>query len=179
MTRLKSIAGIGIGDINQKTLGSWCSCNGITGSQTSTKDMVCKNIITIVTNMEQIQVGIGEGTSGISGNTTGNFDCYRGINVLVGKQMRPHINQLGNLPSRDELDAGGKTNQQFFTHFVEEYNKRDVPAYDTLHHDLEWTTQKPKPNIFSEITWKKAADAMTSLSTDYDKVFSMWKKRQT
>jgi hypothetical protein len=127
--------------------------------------------------MERIQVGIGEGTSGAaSGNATGNFDRYRGINVLVSERMRPHMNQLGNLPSRDELDAGSKTNQRFFTLFVEEYNKRNVPAYDTLHHDLEWTTQKPKPNVFSEITWKKAADSITSLSTDYDKAFSMWKQ---
>jgi hypothetical protein len=29
MTRLKSIAGTGIGDINREALGSWCSCNGI------------------------------------------------------------------------------------------------------------------------------------------------------
>jgi hypothetical protein len=30
--------------------------------------------------------------------------------------------------------------------------------------------------MFSEITWKKAADAMTLLSTDSDKAFSRWKQ---
>jgi hypothetical protein len=114
MTRLKAITGIGIGDINRKTLGSWCSRNAITGTRTATKDVICQKIVTFVTNMERIQVGIGEGTSGASGNANGNFDRYRGINVLVSERMRPHMNQLGNLPSRDELDAGGKTNQRFF-----------------------------------------------------------------
>jgi hypothetical protein len=32
MTQVKSIAGIGIGDIKRKQLGAWCSCNGITGT---------------------------------------------------------------------------------------------------------------------------------------------------
>jgi hypothetical protein len=171
MTKLKSIAGTGIGDINRKALGSWCSRNGITGTRTIQKDLVCHKILTFVTNMERMQAGVGEGAK-----SSGNFNRYRGINVLIGERMRPHINQLGNLPSRDELDAGSKTNQQFFTNFVAEYNKRDVPFYDTLHHELEWKTQKPKPKMFSDITWKKAADAMTSLSTDYDKSFSMWKQ---
>jgi hypothetical protein len=114
-----------------------------------------------VTNMEQMQAGVGAGAK-----SSGNFDRYRSINVLVGEQIRAHINQLRNLPSRDELDAN----------FVAQYNKQDVPFYDTHHHELEWTTQKPKPKLFSEITWKKASDAMSSLSTDYDKAFSMWKQ---
>jgi hypothetical protein len=32
ITRLKSVAGIGIGDINWRQLGTWCSSNGITGT---------------------------------------------------------------------------------------------------------------------------------------------------
>jgi hypothetical protein len=60
--------------------------------------------------MEQLhQAGVGEGAS----KASGNFDRYRGINVLVGEQMRPHINQLGNLPSRDELDQAVKPTSSF------------------------------------------------------------------
>jgi hypothetical protein len=125
--------------------------------------------------MERRQAGTGflEGTRA---GASGHYNCYRGINVYVSKRMRPHLNLLGQLPTRDKLDADKKTNQLFFTRFVEEYNRQDVQFYDQLHHNLDWTAQKPKPSVFAAITWKKAAESFSSLSSDYDAAFSMWKQ---
>jgi hypothetical protein len=53
MTRVKSIAGIDIGHINWKQLGAWCSCNGISGTGSVNKDVLCKNIVIFVSNMER------------------------------------------------------------------------------------------------------------------------------
>jgi hypothetical protein len=80
MTRLKSIAGIGIGDINQKQLGTSYSCNGITGVQSIDKDLVCKKIVTFVFNMEQMQAG-----TGVGGGTSGAFQLLPG-HQCVGRQ---------------------------------------------------------------------------------------------
>jgi hypothetical protein len=65
MIRLRSIAGIGTGDINRKQLGSWCSHNGITGTRYIAKDLACKKIILYILNMEQIQAGLGEASTAV------------------------------------------------------------------------------------------------------------------
>jgi hypothetical protein len=127
------------------------------------------------TNHERAAAGLA--TVGNGTPVRGSIVKTRLMNVIFSDLMVPKLVAAGGELSRADLDQGVKSGEVFWAEVVVEYNKRDVPAYGKLAHDLPWTAaSKPNPAAFKEITATKASESYKKLTKEYDAAYGNWKK---
>ena len=94
---------------------------------------------------------------------------------MFGDVVRPELATLGSAMSREDLDAGKKQDEDFFSLVAAEYNKKGVMSYDAnAFPSIPWGNHYA-PYNFSPIDWKKARESFKALCNEYDIAFKHWK----
>ena len=197
-TRIKSIKGIDMKNINCINLRSFAKSIGLKNYRANNKHDVCISILGYIeaagnvpvtspeTSIEippliagvpppvdecALQVPAGTGKSNRS-----IINRRRFINLLFSDMCRPGLALRGQSLNKDDLTAGLKTDQRLHELVSTEYNNKDVLSYGRNAFPNMKKGRNCDATIFDTITWQKSLSSFTSLCSEYDACFFNWKK---
>ena len=173
-SRLQSIFGIPTVDITNHQMKVIAKSLGIKGTRKYKKFDVVDMIINWVSDKSnEIVEEISPDKEEIKDDKC-SIKRTRYINVIFSDLIRPLIATRGQTLTKDQLTEGIKQDELLHTRIAEEYNKPTREYAANAHPDIELTNNDPA--VYEPITWQKSKSTLTSLCSDYDKVFHNWKK---
>ena len=175
-SRLKSIRGKAVADINMKILRNWAVSLNIQMKKQFNKLKVIKCILVAKSYFERTNGSNNHNLTDESNPAPRNhINNVRFINALAKENVKGLLLQRGAQKSRADLDNGSDPDAPLWEAIVDAYNNRDDDDMLVIRWSITWA-RAPEPDRFHPINVAKAQTTLKSLSSAYEKAFSNWKK---